>query len=66
MKTPLVLWCAALAVGVRIPRLNQVIPWTIKKNTEVVHRTPSEILADIADLDAQSAEALETIRTLIG
>ncbi|MBU4184120.1 MAG: hypothetical protein KJ565_20690 [Gammaproteobacteria bacterium] len=39
MKTPLVLWCAALAVGVRIPRLNQLIPWTIKKNTEVVHRT---------------------------
>ena len=35
-------------------------------STEVVHRTPSEILADIADLDAQSAEALETIRTLIG
>jgi type I restriction enzyme M protein len=35
-------------------------------STDVVHRTPSEILADIADLDTQSAEALETIRTLIG
>ena len=43
MKTPLVLWCAALAVGVRIPRINQVIPWTIKKNTEVVHRTDNRM-----------------------
>jgi type I restriction enzyme M protein len=34
--------------------------------TEVVHRRPADILADIASLDAQSAAALERIRTLIG
>ena len=34
--------------------------------TEVVHRRPADILADIAALDAQSAAALAQIRTLIG
>jgi type I restriction enzyme M protein len=34
--------------------------------TEVIHRRPADILADIAALDAQSAAALARIRTLIG
>jgi type I restriction enzyme M protein len=31
----------------------------------VVHRSPQEILKEIAALDAESAEVLETIRELI-
>ncbi|MFN9111053.1 MAG: N-6 DNA methylase [Bacteroidota bacterium] len=34
--------------------------------SEVIHRRPADILAEMADLDAQSAEALDRIRTLIG
>jgi hypothetical protein len=39
MKTPPVHGCPALAVGIRIPRLNQVSSWTIEKNIAMVRRT---------------------------
>ncbi|NCC85694.1 MAG: hypothetical protein EOM03_16460, partial [Clostridia bacterium] len=33
---------------------------------EIVHRSPQEIMDEIAALDAESAEALESIRELLG